>query len=74
MVLDSGPDIVSFVVDGKFDDGGEYRQFGWGRFDPNLRDINGEPTVRAASPVLSCRVYNRALMTSEVISNFRAGF
>ncbi|MEN8255920.1 MAG: exo-alpha-sialidase, partial [Verrucomicrobiota bacterium] len=32
VVVDGGPKTISFIVDGKFCDGGEYRQFGWGRF------------------------------------------
>ena len=39
-IVDGGPKVISFVVDGRFNDGGEFRQFGWGRYSPNLRDVN----------------------------------
>jgi hypothetical protein len=41
VIVDGGPKIISFVVDGTFNDGGEFRQFGWGRYSPNLRGVNG---------------------------------
>lgn len=46
-IVDGGPKVISFVVDGKFNDGGEFRQFGWGRYSPNLRDVNASavPTL-----------------------------
>lgn len=40
--IDTGPRIISFVIDGRFDDGGRYRQFGWGRISPALTSVNGE--------------------------------
>jgi len=42
-VVDGGPKIISFVVDGRFNDGGAFRQFGWGRYSPNLRGANASP-------------------------------
>lgn len=35
--VDNGPKIITFMIDGKFNDGGAARQFGWGRYSPNLR-------------------------------------
>ncbi len=40
-IVDGGPKIITFVVDGKLNDGGDHRQFGWGRFNPNLYHANG---------------------------------
>ena len=40
VVVDGGPKIISFVVDGVLCDGGDFRQFGWGRFSPALRHVN----------------------------------
>jgi hypothetical protein len=54
-------------------DGGEERQFGWGRFSPNLRTPNGAVTLKIAPVIQSLRIYNRALRTSEAVGNFRAG-
>jgi hypothetical protein len=73
VVVDGGPRIISYVVDGRFCDGGEFRQFGWGRFSPNLRGANGAQRLRIGAGVKALRVYTRALMTSEVVGNFRAG-
>jgi hypothetical protein len=72
VIVDGGPKIISFIVDGKLCDGGDYRQFGWGRFSPNLREVNGSSVLRIGSAIKSLRVYNRYLRTSEVIANFQA--
>ena len=40
VVVDGGPKIISFFVDGVLCDGGDFRQFGWGRFSPDLRHVN----------------------------------
>jgi len=42
-VIDGGPRIISFIVDGQFNDGGAFRQFGWGHYSPNLREVNASP-------------------------------
>jgi len=77
VIVDGGPKVITFVVDGKLCDGGTYRQFGWGRFSPNLRDVNGGPMLKVApslqGKIFNLRVYNRYLLTSEAIGNFRAG-
>jgi hypothetical protein len=76
VVVDGGPRLVSWIVEGKFNDGDAHRQFGWGRFSDELRDANGaaewqiNPDFDGEIGVL--RVYGRALLTSEVIANWRA--
>jgi hypothetical protein len=72
IVIDGGPKTISFIVDGALCDGGEQRQFGWGRFNPHLRDLNGAPQLEIGVGAQMVRVYDRALMTSEVIGNGRA--
>jgi len=76
-VVDGGPKIITFIVDGVLCDGGERRQFGWGRFNPTLRDVNGTPTARlgraGAVKVSRVRVYGRPLTTSEAVASFQAG-
>lgn len=37
VIVDAGPRIVSFVIDGVFNDGGATRQFGWSRYPGGLR-------------------------------------
>jgi hypothetical protein len=73
IVVDGGPKIISFVVDGVLQDGGEARQFGWGRFSPHLRAANGASVAQLGPGLRSLRIYQRALRTSEVVGNFRAG-
>jgi hypothetical protein len=71
VIVDGGPKIISFVVDGKFCDGGTYRQFGWGRYSPNLRSANGGPKIQIGDAVSRLRIYGRALRTAEAIQNYR---
>ena len=69
ITLDGGPRIVSFIIDGRFCDGGETRQFGWGRFSPHLRDVNGT-ALRIAPQVEGLRVYGRPLRTAEAVMRY----
>jgi len=74
VIVDGGPRIITFIIDGVLNDGGDARQFGWGRFSPNLRTASGAPGLRIArSAVKRLRIYNRYLRTSEAIAAFRAG-
>jgi hypothetical protein len=73
ITVDGGPKIITFVVNGILCDGGNERQFGWGRFSPNLRTPTGDATLKIAPAVRSLRIYNRALRTSEAVGNWRAG-
>ncbi len=77
VVVDGQAKIVAFVVDGVLNDGGAARQFGWGRIDPALADVNGLPRAPLAphlyGEVKRLRIYDRALRTSEIVGNFRAG-
>ena len=71
--VDGGPKIVTYVIDGKLQDGGRERQFGWGRFSPNLRSGNGGKVLHVGPGVEKVRFYGRALRTSEAVGNHRAG-
>jgi hypothetical protein len=75
--VDGGPKVIVFLVDGRLCDGGEARQFGWGRCSPNLRDAAGSRTLRIAPSLNgrmhSLRIYHRCLRTSEAVGNWRAG-
>jgi hypothetical protein len=75
-IVDGGPNIITFLVDGKLCDGGESRQFGWGRFDPKVGDVNGSETLLLSpsfeGKILSLRIYDRYLRTSEAVSNHQA--
>ncbi|PAW63059.1 MAG: hypothetical protein B9S34_14975 [Opitutia bacterium Tous-C1TDCM] len=72
VTVDGGPKIITFVIDGVLADGGDERQFGWGRFSPALRSVQGADTLKIAPAVRRLRVYTRALRTSEAVGNHRA--
>ena len=73
---DSGPRIIIWIVDGVLNDGGAIRDFGWGRFPRELRDINGSARVKLAPSVRgqlgALRIYDRYLRISEIVGNHRA--
>ncbi len=73
ITVDGGPKIITFVVDGTLCDGGDQRQFGWGRFSPHLQSFNGASNMHISPVVKSLRIYNRAVRTSEAVGNFKAG-
>jgi hypothetical protein len=72
-IIDGGPKLILFVVDGRLNDGGDARQFGWGRYNPHLRSVNGAPHLRIHSSVRRLRLYGRALRVSEAIASFNTG-
>ena len=76
-IVDGGPKVVSWVVDGRLCDGGEARQFGWGRYSPHLRGVQGADVLRIApglpGAVEALRIYTRALRTSEAVGHWAAG-
>lgn len=75
VTVDSGPCIVTFVIDGILCDGGTNRSFGWGRFSPNLRDVNGEESLRLTDipgVIRVLRLYGEPLSTTEATGNCRA--
>lgn len=70
VVIDGGPYIVSFILDGRFLDGGAQLQFGFGRINPNLCDVNGD-VLKPAAELSLLRIYERALMITELIGNYK---
>jgi len=74
VIVDDGPNIISFVVDGRLCDGGNQRQFGWGRFSPAMggiavRKLRIAPSLHGR--IARLRVYDRYLRTSEALGNFQ---
>ncbi|MHB1354688.1 MAG: exo-alpha-sialidase [Anaerolineae bacterium] len=71
VIVDGGPHVILYVVDGHLQDGGEYRQFGWGRFSPNLRGVNSGAPLRIGGglkgALYGLTIYGRALRVSEVV-------
>ena len=77
VVVDGGPKIVSFIVDGVLNDGGAVRDYGWDRFPMEMGDVNGLKPVKFGSKLFGevshLRIYNRYLRTSEAVGNWRSG-
>ncbi|MBN1624117.1 MAG: exo-alpha-sialidase [Clostridia bacterium] len=71
IIVDGGPKVISYVINGRFQDGNGCRQFGWGRFNPNLRHVNGNNEIKIADKVDFLRIYNRAIMINEAVANHR---
>lgn len=76
IIVDGGPRVIAFVVDGILNDGGDTRQFGWGRFNPYLQSVSGAKELKIGpsvnGTVKSVNVYDRALKVSEAIGNYNA--
>ncbi|MFI4911924.1 MAG: sialidase family protein [Sedimentisphaeraceae bacterium JB056] len=68
VVIDGGSGVISIIINCKFDDGGDLRQFGWGRLHNQLQDVNAAK-LRIADQVDVCRIYNRHLLTAEAIAD-----
>lgn len=69
--IDGGPHIISYIIDGRFCDGGDARQFGWGRFSPCLCHVNGG-MLRLAPAVEQLCVFTRVLYTHEAVARCHA--
>ncbi|HEY3320965.1 MAG TPA: exo-alpha-sialidase [Planctomycetota bacterium] len=70
--VDARAQIITFVIDGFLCNGGETRQFGWGRLqDGGTEDIPQGAPLKGQLGTL--RVYSRPLRTSEAVGNFNAG-
>lgn len=76
VIVDGGPKIITFVVDGRLCDGGPSRAQGWYRFDERLGDVGGAEEVSVApgwsGRVDLVRLYGRYLTTTEAVGNYRA--
>ena len=68
VIVDGGPAIVSFVADGKFLDGGDDRQFGWRRFNPELIRRPNRSPWRVGAGVLHLKFWNDRLQTADAVS------
>ncbi len=74
IIVDGGPHLILFVLDGVLQDGGTQRQFGWGRFSPDFRSANGAGTIELSgnsdARIDRLRIYDRYLTVSEAIGNY----
>lgn len=71
VLVDGGPKTISIVVDERLLDGGPERQFGWGRFSPHFRGLNGRREARVGPGVERIWIYDRAVRVSEIIGHHR---
>ena len=65
---DAGPRVVSMIIDGNICDGGIERQFGYGWFDRNMKNANGDTVIKVCDCVSNLRISNKFLTISEIIS------
>jgi len=65
-IVDGGHRVILCVVDGILQDGGTFRQFGFGRFSPWLNDVNAG-AANLGEYIKRMRVYGSALRVSAVI-------
>jgi hypothetical protein len=82
LIVDYRAKIISFVINGVFNDGGKERMIGWGRLDNtmgavssnkiNIGDIRTGGGLRANNIVKAFRFYNRPLMVTECVGNYRS--
>ena len=71
IIIDGGPKTISFIVDGRFDDGGAHRQFGFGLLHPHFQSANGGDSLRVASAVVRLQIYSRALLSAEAVTLYQ---
>jgi hypothetical protein len=77
VLVDNGPRIIAFVIDGRLGDGGAARSFGWARYSDELEALPTGGTLHLAphlhGQLGGVRVYDRHLRVSEAVGNWRAG-
>lgn len=75
ITVDYNAELIYFVTNGEFNDGGEARMFGWTRYDNTINDFNtgklkiNDIYIRQRHPVKneisSLRIYGKPLSTTE---------
>ena len=78
IIIDGGPRLVMFIVDGRLCDGGAHQTRGWAWLYSALGDLSNGVVKLEVAPdyggrVLGGRIYSRALLVSELVGNHRAG-
>ena len=74
VIADFRAKVIMFVADGVLSDGGNYRPFGWGRIDKEMKDVSTEwlRIDKNRKSITGVQFFNRPLMVTEVIGNYRA--
>jgi hypothetical protein len=77
VIVDGGPNLVLFIVDGVLCDGGEVRKQGWYRVSQSFAEASGWVTFTLPAGigdvVQQLTVYDRPLRVLEAVGNYRAG-
>jgi len=77
VIVDHGPKLILFVIDGVLCDGGQGRQYGWGRYEGEFGRLNPAGRIRLGPALsercLKLRIYSRALRISEAVACFQEG-
>jgi hypothetical protein len=81
LIVDYRSKVISYVINGKLNDGGKERVFGWGQLDNTMNaigtnkikigDITSGGGLSVKNRVKAFRFYNRPLTISECIGNYR---
>ncbi len=73
IIVDGYPKLVSIVINGEFQDGGKTKERGTVWFSHDFGDANGASTWQLANKQMTnLRIYDRFLMTTEVVGLYRA--
>eukprot|EP01047_Picozoa_sp_COSAG01_P005355 COSAG01_NODE_182_length_22838_cov_34.788733_7_plen_1032_part_00 len=72
VVVDGAARLISFVTNGVLADGGLERAQGWARVRQQLSSLTSAASCVVAEDVICVRLFSRALMTTELVSNWRA--
>ncbi|MBN1624668.1 MAG: exo-alpha-sialidase, partial [Clostridia bacterium] len=70
IVIDSGPKVIYFILNGIFCDGGNEKPFGWCRFASQMIDLNGMTNIIVDDCVSMIRIYDKALMTCQMVRKY----
>lgn len=69
VIIDGGPKVIYFIINGKYNDGKE-KQYGFGRFSDKFADLNGRRNIKLHDRVETLRFYDRALLSCEAVGNY----
>jgi hypothetical protein len=73
IVIDGYPGLISMVVDEEFQDGGEARERGTAYFSHDFTNVNDSEFWEVNQKIIkNLRIYNRVLLTTEIIGLQRA--
>lgn len=74
VIVDGASGIISFVMNGLFCDGGDERDYGFGRIDPDMKNISGKgyfSCLEGVSGISILRFYDRYIRTNDAVANYR---